>query len=179
MGVGGGVGAVQAHCRAVIDGRLQSGGSCLQRCATLVAITKASQGISVLSARMTVFCSGSMARTDPTTVAIPDNASVLGWMETLSWSRHPRITHGRVKPRECEKSSSTMVMSRSLMGTPDSRESDHAESADSGAENNQPFIHLLPFLLKETPACRSLFAASCPRGEVTWAARNVVMLRLL
>src|SRR6202012_366878 len=86
-----------------------------------VAITKASERISVLSARVTVLCSGSMVRTDPTTVVIPDNASELGWMETVSWSRHPRITHGSVKPRKCEKSVSLMVLSRSLRGTPDSR----------------------------------------------------------
>ena len=57
--------------------------------------------------------------TEPVTVVIPDSAAELGRIGTLAVSRQPLMTHGKVNPRKCAKSSSTMVMSRSPSGTCD------------------------------------------------------------
>ncbi|EUA13169.1 hypothetical protein I546_1670 [Mycobacterium kansasii 732] len=70
---------------------------------------------------MTVLASGSTPVTLAVMVVIPDNASAVGRIGMLSSSRHPRMTHGKVNPRKCEKSSSMMVMSRSVTGVADRR----------------------------------------------------------
>ncbi|SHX37614.1 Uncharacterised protein [Mycobacteroides abscessus subsp. abscessus] len=59
--------------------------------------------------------------TDPVMAVTPDRDSAFGRIGTLSTSRQPLITQGNVKPRKCEKSSSTTVMSTSSRGTPDCR----------------------------------------------------------
>src|SRR5271156_21985 len=88
-----------------------------------VAITKASNTISIPWAKVTVRATGSTARTVPVTGRTPANVVTLGRIGTLSGSRQPRMTHGKVKPRKCEKSSSTTVISRSSRATLESASS--------------------------------------------------------
>ena len=88
-----------------------------------VAMMSASKPSSVPSASVTVRCSGSIARTDPVTLRTLDSAVALGRMATLSRSRQPRMTHGKVKPRKWEKSSSTTVISTPSRLAPESESS--------------------------------------------------------